>query len=254
MTKAAEAKELAVEAQAPLPERNPDPILQMISDAARDPSVDINKMRALMEMKREAMQEVARVAYAEAMNKVQDAIKPIATDANNPSTKSKYATYHALDKALRPIYTAHGFSLNFDTADPPAPDTVRVVCDLTHVQGHERRYKVDMPADGKGAKGGDVMTKTHATGSALSYGMRYLLKMIFNIAIVADDDGNAAGETPISPEQRDELIAIADERGVDKAEFCKKYKIPSLADIQTAHFARAKTAMLSFPVKEAQAG
>jgi hypothetical protein len=53
-----------------------------------------------------------------------------------------------------------------------------------------------MPADGKGAKGGDVMTKTHATGAAMSYGMRYLLKMIFNVAIGEDDkDGNA-------PEQR----------------------------------------------------
>ena len=44
----------------------------------------------------------------------------------------------------------------------------------------------------KGAKGGDVMTKTHAAGSALTYGQRYLLKMIFNIAIGSDDDGNAA--------------------------------------------------------------
>ena len=36
------------------------------------------------------------------------------------------------------------------------------------------------------------MTKTHAAGSALTYGQRYLLKMIFNIAIGSDDDGNAA--------------------------------------------------------------
>jgi hypothetical protein len=48
-----------------------------------------------------------------------------------------------------------------------------------------------MPSDGKGAKGGDVMTKTHATGAASQYGMRYLLKMIFNVAIGEDDnDGN----------------------------------------------------------------
>jgi hypothetical protein len=50
-----------------------------------------------------------------------------------------------------------------------------------------------MPVDGKGARGGDVMTKTHAMGSGVSYGMRYLLRMIFNLAIDYDDDGNAAG-------------------------------------------------------------
>ena len=57
-----------------------------------------------------------------------------------------------------------------------------------------------MPADGKGAKGGDVMTKTHATGAAVSYGMRYLLKMIFNVAVGEDDtDGNGPRETPDQP-------------------------------------------------------
>jgi hypothetical protein len=35
-----------------------------------------------------------------------------------------------------------------------------------------------MPGDGKGAKGGDVMTKTHATGAALSYGQRYLAECV----------------------------------------------------------------------------
>jgi hypothetical protein len=64
-----------------------------------------------------------------------------------------------------------------------------------HLGGHVKPYQVDMPADGKGAKGGDVMTKTHATGSALSYGMRYLLKLIFNVAVGEDDDdGNHASQ------------------------------------------------------------
>ena len=61
--------------------------------------------------------------------------------------------------------------------------------------GYTRRYHIDMPADGKGAKGGDVMTRTHATGSAVSYGKRYLLIMIFNLTMGGEyeDDGNAAG-------------------------------------------------------------
>jgi hypothetical protein len=49
-------------------------------------------------------------------------------------------------------------------------------------------HRIDMPADGKGAKGGDVMTKTHAMGAAASYGQRYLLKLIFNIAVVVSFD------------------------------------------------------------------
>jgi hypothetical protein len=64
-------------------------------------------------------------------------------------------------------------------------------CIVSHVGGHSRTYHRDMPADGKGAKGGDVMTKTHAAGAAGSYGARYLLKGIFNVAIGEyDNDGN----------------------------------------------------------------
>ena len=81
-------------------------------------------------------------------------------------------------------------SLSFDTAVCPLTEHIRVVCYVA-LRGHTRRYQIDMPCDGKGAKGRDVMTKTHAAGAAMSYGMRYLVKGIFNIAIGAeDDDGN----------------------------------------------------------------
>ena len=41
------------------------------------------------------------------------------------------------------------------------------------------------------------MTKTHAVGSAMSYGVRYLLKLVFNVAVGEDDDdGNTASGRP----------------------------------------------------------
>jgi hypothetical protein len=59
-----------------------------------------------------------------------------------------------------------------------------------------------MPIDTKGARGGDVMTRTHATGSAYTYGKRYLLIGMFNLAIGDDDDGNTAGRRSPPPIQR----------------------------------------------------
>jgi hypothetical protein len=38
------------------------------------------------------------------------------------------------------------------------------------------------------------MSRTHAAASAISYGMRYLMVMVFCLAIDRDDDGNAAGK------------------------------------------------------------
>jgi hypothetical protein len=127
------------------------------------------------------------------MAAAQAEMEPIRFDSSNDQTRSRYASYAALDRTVRPIYTRHGFALSFNTADAALPEQARIVCDVCHAGGHTRRYHIDMPVDGKGARGGDVMTKTHAMGSGISYGMRYLLRMIFNLAIDQDDDGNAAG-------------------------------------------------------------
>jgi ERF superfamily protein len=154
------------------------------------------QLQILQEMYFKDMARKAEIEFNLAMNAVQQEIGRIAPNLTNPQTKSRYASYDKLDSVLRPIYTRHGFSLSFST-DPsvgPEVEMVRVVCYVSHSAGHTRPYHYDMPADGKGAKGGDVMTKTHARGSAGSYGMRYLLKMIFNIAIGEDDnDGNGPG-------------------------------------------------------------
>jgi hypothetical protein len=163
----------------------------MFERLAANPDIPVDKMQAVMDMQRTILADRAKVAFNAAMAAAQKAMRPVAADATNPQTRSRYASYAQLDVKIRPIYADHGFALSFDTAEAPVAETVRVVCLVSHAEGHERTYKVDMPADGKGAKGGDVMTKTHAAGAAMSYGMRYLLKMIFNIAVGEDDtDGN----------------------------------------------------------------
>ncbi len=151
----------------------------------------VEQLQILQEMHFKELARSAEVEFNLAMNAVQSELGRIAPDLNNPQTKSKYASYAALDRIIRPIYTKHGFSLSFDSGDS-APETVVAYCFVSHREGHTRKYQSPaMPSDGKGAKGGDVMTKTHATGAAMSYAMRYLLKFIFNIAVGEDDtDGN----------------------------------------------------------------
>jgi hypothetical protein len=196
------------DAPAPATIDHGDPFLNLVDRASRDPSVDLDKLQRLLDMREKIDAQQRERAFNDAMAAAQAEMRPVAADANNPQTKSKYASYAALDRALRPVYTRHGFALSFNTSPDAPADYVRVLCDVTNA-GHSRRYQIDMPADGKGAKGGDVMTKTHATGSATSYGMRYLLKMIFNIAVgEADDDGNAASNT--KPRERITEKQLAD--------------------------------------------
>lgn len=196
-----------------------DSAVDLFERLARDPNVSVENIERLMALWERSEARKAEGLFNAAMSSAQKQMRPIAADASNPQTRSRYASYVALDNGLRPIYTEHGFGLSFDTGESPNADDVRVLCYTTHSGGHARTYHIDMPADGKGAKGGDVMTKTHATGSAVSYGMRYLLKMIFNVAVGEDDDdGNRAAKTAPevkAPEGYDAWLAtlegVADE-------------------------------------------
>lgn len=223
-------------------------IFQIIERAARDQTVDIDKMKQLMAMHQSMQANQAELAFDDAMAAAQEEMQPVRADADNPQTKSKYASYAALDGAIRPIYTKHGFSVSFSTGDGAPEAYVRVIAKVAHRGGHRERPHIDMPADGKGAKGGDVMTKTHAVGSAVQYGRRYLLGMIFNIAVSKDDDGNAAGNTSatINDAQIKELLALIEKVGAFTPKFCEVYQIESVPELPARLFKDAVQNLRAF--------
>lgn len=216
-------------------------MMEVIARAASDPNTDVSKLERLMAMAERVKAKDAEQAFHAAMTAAQGDMGRISADATNPQTRSKYASYAALDRVVRPIYTRHGFALSFDTAAEVTPDHVRVLCHVSHNAGHSRTYQVDMPADGKGAKGGDVMTKTHAVGAAMSYGSRYLLKLIFNVAVGEDDnDGNGAGGNgPITDEQVATIAELMDRFDADVPAFCRYMGVEAVKDIPAKSYRKA---------------
>jgi hypothetical protein len=227
-----------------------DPLTAMIERAARDPSIDLERLERLMQMQERAQLRQSEADFNEAMSAAQMEMRAVAADANNPQTRSKYASYFALDKEIRPLYSKHGISLSFDTDELSASDYVRIICYVSK-GGFTRKYHVDMPADGKGAKGGDVMTKTHAVGAAMTYGQRYLLRMIFNIAIGEDKDGNHGMGELVSDQQLVELEKLATDVGANIGAFCKLLKVDSLDKLPSRQFPSA-VALLKSKVKATQ--
>lgn len=195
---------LAVQTQLPgidLPRREPSAgqLLQIALEKESGIEI-IERITAMMERERDYQNNVG---FDEALNRCQQKMERISADANNPQTHSRYATYAKLDKVLRPIYTAEGFSLSFGEEDCPVPGKTRFVAHLSR-SGITRTYRKDLTASTKGPKGNDVMTPIHAEGAADSYARRYLLKGIFNVAIGEDDDdGNGTGKAPRTmPEEK----------------------------------------------------
>lgn len=201
----------------------------------------------LMDLQERWEANQAKKVFDEAMTLAQAEMRPIVVNAENDQTHSKYATYEALDSVLRPIYIKHGFSVGFDTEDSPKPDHVRVVMELSN-SGHTKAYRVDMPTDGKGAKGSDVMTKTHATGAALTYGRRYLLGMGFNLTITKDTDGNSPenpGDT-IDAMQARYLIDMIETASADERKILDFVKGDKIETLTVAQFKKAEGALRDF--------
>lgn len=218
-------------------------LISAIERAASNPEVDVEKMQALLNMQERIFNKQAEIEFNKSMMQSQMEMRPVSSNAINNQTRSKYATYDQLDNAVRPIYTRHGFSLSFDTGESPDAESVLVLCYVSHVGGFSRTYRALMPADGKGAKGSSVMTRTHASGAAFSYGARYLLKMIFNIAVGEHDtDGNMPVER-ISEDQVANIEALIDEVGANLHAFCKYMQVDSLDRIRATEYDRAVKAL-----------
>ena len=157
--------------------------------AAIQQGISAEQLQILQEMHFKQLAWQAEVDFSEALNRVQSKIPLVVPDLTNPQTNSKYASFARLDKVVRPIYTAEGFSLSFNTADCPISEHVRIIAYLSRGK-HTRTYQKDMPIVTTGIKGNAMMTQTHATASANSYGKRYLECDIFNIPVGEDNDGN----------------------------------------------------------------
>jgi|GEM_PF-286223 len=185
--------------------------LSMIERVATNPDADISKMERLYDMYKDMQAEQAKAEYNSAMALVQAEIPAVKKKKKNEQTSSMYAELEDIINAARPIYTQHGFSVSSyegraTELNPILDGEIRVCADVSHNGGDTRHFEYDVPLDMTGIKGNVNKTKVHAKASSVSYGLRYLLNLIFLIEFEgADDDGNAAG-AGIKPGQEYERI------------------------------------------------
>jgi hypothetical protein len=174
----------------------PPGLPDIIGRAAADPSIDIDKLQRLLDMQEAGEIRAADKAFSQALTAAEAEMETINTNARNDQTRSKYATFAQVDKEVRPIYTKHGFAISFTSEKTGTPGSILVVGTLSHRAGASRRYELPMPITTSGFKGQAMMTETHATMAAITYGRRNLEVMMFNLQIGDDTDGNAPRRPP----------------------------------------------------------
>lgn len=217
------------------------PLMALMQSAATDPNVDVEKMERIFALYERDQDREAEKAFNSSMVEVQKAIEPVRRKMKNEQTKSKYADLADVAQEVNDKFTANGFSISFYQEDSPCEGHIRIVADIMHSQGHTKKRHVDMPLVNTGLAGKVNMTMTHATGSAFSYGRRYLTLMVANLP-TPDDDGNAAQSTyeRISDDQALTIHAFLDENNLDIKAFDdwmkRVLKVPSIEEIPLARY------------------
>ena len=175
---------------------NDNALVSFIERASRDPDFDVEKFGELLRLQRDMQHDQARRAFNVAMAAAQAEMVPAVRDAKNTHLGNKYATLEAIDRAIRPIYTAHGFSVRYGSAPAAEPGTIRVTCTVAHEGGYFEEQYLDAPVSAVGSQGGRMATTpVQAVGVAVTYLRRYLLCMVFNVQLTDDDDDGEAQRT-----------------------------------------------------------
>lgn len=158
----------------------------------------IERMAALVEKERDYQ---ARVDFDDALNDCQKSIGRIAPDKNREKG-IQWASYAAIDRVIRPIYTRYGFSLAFSQIAPMTPNHMNVKAKLSR-SGKFEEFTREVPVVVPGQT-----SLADAEEAAYSRAQRYLVGKIFNIAVGVDEAEMApfGGLSPEQAERIEELI------------------------------------------------
>jgi hypothetical protein len=201
-----------------------------------DPSADLDRLDRVAALYERALAREAEQAFAAALIQMQRRLPVLDEEGEvideTGAVKSTYATWEDVVEVIRPILFRYGFALSFKPSVSPRGEPV-VVGMLRHEAGHKEEAELVLPADMSGGK-----NPVQAVGSSLSYGQRYVAKLLLNLASRRrdeDDDGRSAGE---STAERDAIVEINGLATQDAFPAWKRANRKKLGDLAPQSFQR----------------
>jgi hypothetical protein len=191
-----------------------DPLLAVIERAARDPTVDVDKMERLFALMERREAKAAQQAFNAALAKAKGEIPPIVKnrlvdfDSQKGKTRYRYEDFAAIAEAVDPVLQANGLSYRFRSSQPER-GRLRVTCVISHDNGFSEETSLEAGEDTSGNK-----NPVQAIGSAATYLQRYSLKLALGLAATTDDDGRG-GDDKEDPVIDADQLALLEQIMVD---------------------------------------
>ncbi len=214
-----------------------NPLLEMISEAVRaGQSIDV--IRELKNMAKELADDGARRAFEAAMSAAKAEIPTITKNRTVDFSSAKGRTHYAhedlggIAKVVDPILGKHGLSYRFETITEAK--TVKVICIVSHREGHSVRNELVAAHDDSGNK-----NSIQAIGSTVTYLQRYTLKAALGLAASTDDDGAKSEQrmtSALKPEQVETIRDLIEKTDTDIQKFCETFKVEALTELRVLDF------------------
>lgn len=157
--------------------------LSLMQQALTTPNMDMSILKDMLAMQKEVMAQQAIIDFNNDFSEMSKEIPVIAHTKKSYSTT--YTPLEDIVNIVRPILSKYGFSISFNNTQE-TQGFVKVTCQLRHKAGHMIENMLILPTEAV-TKGMNAM---QAIGAAISYGKRYTLCGILNIATTADDDND----------------------------------------------------------------
>jgi hypothetical protein len=209
-------------------------LLRVLERAVADPTSDVERLDRLAVLYERMVSREAETKFNAALVKLQPRL-PVLDERGeitgpDGAVRATYATWEDTVEAIGPILARHGFSLSFKPGRSPTGG-LTVTGVLRHEGGHKETAELALPADASGDK-----NAVQAVGSAMSYGQRYVARMLLNlISRGEDDDGAAAGQSGAAADAIAEINMIETEAGFPD---WKRRNRAKLAALTPAEFQR----------------
>lgn len=219
-------------------------VTQFIEKAITNPDTDPEKLHQILDFQERILDRQAEYDFNSAMVALRKELQPIVKNKANKQTSSKYADLNAIKKAVDPLLEKHGFYDSYDD-DFPEDGVIITTCILTHAGGHSRKNKVRFKRDNVGIKGTANKTDVHGDASAMTYGQRLSLCRALGIRISEDDDGNAAGNEAIHPDNAEKLKQLIKETNSDTKAFCEMFGCNDVDSLPQRELRKANAILIS---------
>ncbi len=180
-------------------------------------SMDVAKLRELLELQERWEANEAKKAYVVAMSGFKADPPEILKDktVSYGQTSYRHATLYNVTSKINSALSLHGLTASWRTAQDNG--SIKVTCKITHVLGHSEETSLSAPPDDSGKK--NVIQQMAST---ITYLERYTLFALTGLAGKdQDDDGNGAGKPPA------QVRRPTDEEWKVIAEVCKAIPAPT---------------------------